>query len=126
MPPRNLHREAHRAFAIPGDGMLSDDGEMEGEYEGASAHYWRVAARSVVAGGMLPTATSRTTAAMDRSSREWEGQRWERGEGMENVGGGVPWRRLYRWGRQRRVRQEGTMVGASSTHWWAWAAACQS
>jgi hypothetical protein len=39
---------------------------------------------------------------------------------------GVPWHRLYRWGRQRRVRQEGAMAGASSAHWWAWAAACQS
>jgi hypothetical protein len=34
----------------------------------------------------LPTAASRTTAAMDGSSQEWEGQRWERGEGMENFG----------------------------------------
>jgi hypothetical protein len=66
--------------------MLSDDREMEGEYEGASVHYWRVAAQSEVAGGALPTATSRTTVAMDGSSREWEGQCWERGEGMENVG----------------------------------------
>jgi hypothetical protein len=66
--------------------MLSNDGEMEGEYEGASAHYWRGAARSKMAGGALHTAASRTAAAMDGSSREWEGQRWEHEEGMENVG----------------------------------------
>ena len=35
----------------------------------------------------LPTMEEHATnAAMDGSSREWEGQRWERGEGMENIG----------------------------------------
>jgi hypothetical protein len=64
--------------------MLFDDGKMEGEYEGAMR----------TTGGLqfsrrwlaLPTTASRTTAAMDGCSQEWEGQRWERGEGMENVG----------------------------------------
>ena len=63
--------------------------------------------------------------------RPWTGARKN---GRDNAGAwrrngerwGVPWRRLYRWGRQRRVRQEGVMAGASSAHWWAWAAACQS
>ena len=103
--------------------MLSNDGEMEGEYEGASAHYWRVAVQSEVAGAAhgceqndgghgreLARMGGTTLGAWRRNGEHW----------------GVPWRRLYRWGRQRRVRQEGAMAGASSAHWWAWAAACQS
>jgi hypothetical protein len=96
--------------------MLPDDGEMEGEYEGASAHYWRVVARSEVAGGALPAAASRTTAAMDGSSREWEGQRWERGEGMENVGG-CPGAVYIDGGGREGSDRRGAMVGASSAHW---------
>jgi hypothetical protein len=62
---------------------------MEGEYEGASAHYWKVAARSEVAGGALPMAASRTMVAMNGSSR---GSSSTRGRGEEreprHTGGG--------------------------------------